>query len=346
MKALHALPRFRTVQELHSLAHGDGSKQQLVALDRVTRSILLQNPEYLKALNLRKRLVLARIEQEQDGRSRRKVIDDELDLTVLILGIAANAKMATLWHHRRWLLHLRLSESQGCDSKLYRVDPVSLSYDEMQREISLIGRSIEKYPRNYMAWAYRRWLLLGRVNSQDKGKGRGAVAEELDTITRYVERHAGDHTAMSYLMQMTRSASDPAEALPRAVNTAVECVGRYAHRETPWLFLRAVALLAEKHDSTPSRVVYEARKVMQGIEAEQKADDDVPGSKTEGEGVETASTRRRVEMQKALHYARRTTYFLEKRFGCGESDRKEDLEEKSASLLCTSEGLQITQSPL
>lgn len=248
-------------------------ENQLQQLDDLTKCIILQNPEHTKALNLRKSLLLHHI-TESDSKDRTlHLIQAELNFTKLTLGIAANAKMGTLWHHRKWLYAIRHESEQnervntGHDGylyrhslgkKLYHIDPIPLPTIELQLELDLINTCAERYPRNYQAWAYRYWITKGQLLAIPKHPQRDSVSlytqnnespiltQEYEATERHLSTHIGDHTAAVHLLNIITLAvrschNDLGERLLQmAKSFAVDFVTRYPYKETPWLVLRGV----------------------------------------------------------------------------------------------------------
>lgn len=277
---VHALLRER--QNRPSVAAGDvpsdladTEDSTLASLEAITRIVLLQNPEHLRALNLRKRLLLAR--SSQDSQQRLQDIRDELHWTKLVLGVAANAKMGTLWSHRKWLLGLldlhgdtrRIlltadSPPHNDHSLHHNVSPLLPPADfaaMLQDEIRLVDLCSHRYPRNYTAWAYRSRLFRRfspSVNVNSTATSSWQLEREHANLSEHLRLNIRDHTAAHHILTILAGCSDQAHTQHRAcsddfarrkvqsetVILAFDLVNRYPGSETPWLLLRGVVHLA------------------------------------------------------------------------------------------------------
>lgn len=264
-------------------------------VDSLTKCILLQNPEHARALNLRKKLVLHDIEQRNAHNRSSEAVQMELDFCRLALGIASNAKMGTLWHHRRWLYKLKysLQESNSgsvhdtarirgylAGKKLLRVNPVQLCASELQQELELVKMCGERYPRNYQAWAYRYWLVLGQLSSRspihfhsDRPYGRSLsggsciLYSEYEAMECHLATHIGDHTAAMHMVGVLSLAGQIDDAclhvdlIQRSRAFAADFVRRYPHKETPWLLLRGVLSIQTAEEATAGQQGSNARSI-------------------------------------------------------------------------------------
>lgn len=254
-------------------ANLDSNRQR--ELDSLSKCILIQNPEHGKALNIRKRMLSHNIKEDTTSLHIFEVIQAELDFTKLILGIASNAKMGSLWHHRKWLYSLkyRIHESKGDNTplpehqsakRLLRIYPVPISPIEVQQELALIDMCAERYPRNYQAWSYRYWLVRGHMlalstrctvdgesYAQSPEDGSGLLLRDYDNMESHLSAHIGDHTAAMHMLNILCLATQRDHAwqqnlgglLERAHLFALDLVRRYPYKETPWLLLRGVLAL-------------------------------------------------------------------------------------------------------
>lgn len=237
-KALAKLPRTSTAGQ--TLEPSDGSWR---SIDRISKVIVLQNPEHTQALNLRKRAIHAS--------ASREAVEAELHFTALILGIPANAKMSSLWHQRRWLLSLLYGTAEhGIPSAtssarhIFRMKAdINLPQDVLEREIALVAQAAKLYPRNYQAWAYRGWLLKCQeasalAGTEERRLAEAYVAKELTLLTSHLRLNATDHTAMVYVTDLLQSSLATAQDWKRMQKVGLDLAGRYPHREMPWLFIR------------------------------------------------------------------------------------------------------------
>ena len=229
-------------------------------LDMITKIIILQTPEHAKALNIRKRLVqryLLSAERNLDSAARKTIIKDELHLVYLIIGIASNAKMAPLWHHRKWLLSLSMSPKPSIKwhqtpKQIRSIPPVRLPNDTLGKELALVDQCVQRYPRNYQAWAYRAWLMEPYIRGETGFDPELVISDVLESddlimgkeftsSLRHLSMNITDHTAIMHILRLARTARYEQESY----DLAMDLVRRYPYKETPWLFLRGIAKQSE-----------------------------------------------------------------------------------------------------
>lgn len=264
--------------------------------DHLTKVILIQNPEHAKALNMRKRLVL------RDATPR--AISAELYYTSLVLGIAANAKMSPLWHHRRWLLSLLYSTTSIIPQEflkartrhIWRIKAdLALPEDVVKREIALVDQAAKRYPRNYQAWAYKSWLLRC-INAGPQHDYIAFAKAELQATTAHLRLNPTDHTAMVYVATVLQSRYSREDNALDMHKVALDLAQRYPHREMPWLFLRflrwqAVGSAIESLDEEISALIRSIQEVGRLDKSK----------RTDWEEDET---------KQAVRYSRRTEFYL------------------------------------
>jgi hypothetical protein len=268
----------------------------LARLDNLTRVILVQNPEHLRALNSRKKLILRKVSKAHKTQSDAAVnqaIYDELHLTRLILGIAANAKMATLWHHRKWLLSLLFQKKEALAKCLHHLPSIPLPHDILEQELELVDQCASRYPRNYNAWAYRAWLI--------RGADADHIQVEWDRITKHLRTNITDHTAVVHGLNTLLPRTADEGRKKDLLHMAHDLVERYPYKETPWLFLRGLTIKLGDQ-----QVVLEAQRLPQRILAQARVTLEKYPTKDEQRETSWAAK----EAQKAAEHAFRTGYFL------------------------------------
>lgn len=284
---------------------------KLAQLDTITKIMMIQNSEHARALNIRKKLILARTCSAPDHLA--SYIQAELDWTSVVLGIAAHAKVGLLWHHRRWLL-TQLAPLSADRRRWVKPDPDTLSTERISAELALIAECAKKYPRNYMAWAHRTWLV--QCTGTDPQK-------QLPLILQHIERNPTDHTALQHLIQLlqlpcSRQDTTQPSAMPdfsAIIETMLDLVQRYPNKETPWLALRQICVLLLSDRATLQRAIRLADKLA-GAEISEP-----------GHSLHTTWTGER--NTKARNLACRSAFFLE----CLDSDDMSQLSSNNARLL-------------
>lgn len=198
-------------------------------LDRLTRVILLTNPAHQTALNSRKKLV------------QNHVIDPrwELDFSAGLLSCRECAKESILWHHRRWLLCVihETSISASADSIPGRVSP-----DVLETEFACISTACHLYPRNYHAWAHRRFCVEALIASlkSDASPSSSILAKEYQRTLKWVEAHVSDYSAMNYAINVEKMlpCGSPSAVSVSTKEHATLLLRSYPDHESLWMYLR------------------------------------------------------------------------------------------------------------
>ena len=230
------------------------SPQQSNQLDRLTRVVLLANPAHQTALNSRKRLV------------QNLTVDphSELNLSASLLSCRECAKESILWHHRRWLLHVihEVPPTAGADSIPETVPP-----DALEAEFIRASAACHVYPRNYHAWAHRRFCAKALVASQQSGvpSNSGVLTKEYQRTLEWIESHISDYSAMNYaanLEQMLLGGNLAEPCLPAAEHAKL-LLRSYPDHESLWMYLRSsVTPGGEMEPITPTKETPSFRQSM------------------------------------------------------------------------------------
>jgi len=130
---------------------------------------VLINADHHTAWNIRKRVLLANLEQHQ----QQGVDGLKQELKLLNLLFSKHPKSGESWAHRRWTL-LQLIKTR---------QPVS---DFVPEELAVCMRSTELYPKNYYAWTHRQWIVQKATNET-------LLLSELEVLKEWTDRHISDH---------------------------------------------------------------------------------------------------------------------------------------------------------
>ncbi|KAF5906623.1 protein prenyltransferase alpha subunit repeat-containing protein 1, partial [Clarias magur] len=148
------------------------------ALVDITTTVLLLNPDFTTAWNVRKELL------------QRGVLNPEKDLYLGKLALTKFPKSPETWIHRRWVL-------QRLQKELCEADGRNDYSEHMQRaaheEMKVCGDAAGRYPSNYNAWSHRIWVL------QHLAKGNLKILhDELSSTRLWVSMHVSDHSGFHY----------------------------------------------------------------------------------------------------------------------------------------------------
>ncbi|XP_049326180.1 protein prenyltransferase alpha subunit repeat-containing protein 1 isoform X2 [Astyanax mexicanus] len=129
------------------------------ALVDITCTLLLLNPDFTTAWNVRKELL-------QCG-----VLNPEKDLYLGKLALTKYPKSPETWIHRRWVLQrLQKQCSSGFGQKEQQAQVEAQGEAERSRQSEQLQRALQeemkvcteaagRYPSNYNAWSHRIWVL-------------------------------------------------------------------------------------------------------------------------------------------------------------------------------------------
>ncbi|KAM6930844.1 protein prenyltransferase alpha subunit repeat-containing protein 1 [Xenentodon cancila] len=165
------------------------------ALVDITCTLLLLNPDFTTAWNVRKELL-------QCG-----ALNPERDLYLGKLALTKFPKSPETWIHRRWVLKHILHQfpSVGHNKSQQESDrettqSVGDHLDQtLQQEMKVCSDAASHYPSNYNAWSHRIWVL------QHMAKGNIKVFhDELSSMHLWVSMHVSDHSGFHYRQFLLR----------------------------------------------------------------------------------------------------------------------------------------------
>ncbi|XP_036454648.1 protein prenyltransferase alpha subunit repeat-containing protein 1 [Colossoma macropomum] len=160
----------------------------------ITCTLLLLNPDFTTAWNVRKELL-------QCG-----VLNPEKDLYLGKLALTKYPKSPETWIHRRWVLQMLQKEcspagsgqkEQRGQAELQGEAERSRDSERLQRvlqeEMRVCADAAGRYPSNYNAWSHRIWVL------QHMAKGNLKILhDELSSTRLWVSMHVSDHSGFHY----------------------------------------------------------------------------------------------------------------------------------------------------
>uniref|UniRef100_A0A3Q3LWV3 Protein prenyltransferase alpha subunit repeat containing 1 n=1 Tax=Labrus bergylta TaxID=56723 RepID=A0A3Q3LWV3_9LABR len=165
------------------------------ALVDITCTVLLLNPDFTTAWNVRKELL-------QSG-----VLNPEKDLYLGQLALTKFPKSPETWIHRRWVLQHVLAQlaavgssrkhQQSGEGEQVDADRRQELSDHLARtlhqEMKVCSDAACRYPSNYNAWSHRIWVL------QHMARGNAKVFhDELSSMRLWVSMHVSDHSGFHY----------------------------------------------------------------------------------------------------------------------------------------------------
>ncbi|XP_044219542.1 protein prenyltransferase alpha subunit repeat-containing protein 1 [Thunnus albacares] len=171
------------------------------ALVDITCTLLLLNPDFTTAWNVRKELL------------RCGVLNPEKDLYLGKLALTKFPKSPETWIHRRWVLQqvLRQSSAVGCSGKQQQQQQQQQQGEAEQadagrsqqlsdhlartlhQEMTVCSDAACRYPSNYNAWSHRIWVLQHMAMGNVK-----VFHDELSSMRLWVSMHVSDHSGFHY----------------------------------------------------------------------------------------------------------------------------------------------------
>ncbi|MBN3284348.1 PTAR1 protein, partial [Polyodon spathula] len=194
------------------------------ALIDITCTLLLLNPDFTTAWNVRKELI-------QSG-----ALSPEKDLYLGKLALTKFPKSPETWIHRplvfydslntfplqavRWVLQ---SLIQGCcSSKACKesgaVDVAAAQTERLQQilqeEMKACSEAAGRYPSNYNAWSHRIWVIQNFAKDNKK-----VYLDELSSMKYWVSMHVSDHSGFHYRQFLLKSlVEDPGCVLDKTAS--------------------------------------------------------------------------------------------------------------------------------
>ncbi|EGW14736.1 Protein prenyltransferase alpha subunit repeat-containing protein 1 [Cricetulus griseus] len=122
----------------------------ILELIDVTCTLLLLNPDFTTAWNVRKELILS------------GTLSPIKDLHLGKLALTKFPKSPETWIHRRWVLQ-QLSQETSLPSSVAKGNlgpvPEERTQRLIQEEMEVCSEAAGRYPSNYNAWSHRIWVL-------------------------------------------------------------------------------------------------------------------------------------------------------------------------------------------
>ncbi|XP_078386191.1 protein prenyltransferase alpha subunit repeat-containing protein 1 isoform X1 [Cetorhinus maximus] len=161
------------------------------ALTDLTCTLLLLNPDFTTAWNVRKELV-------QLG-----ALDPFKDLYLGKLALTKFPKSPETWIHRRWVFQKGIQEICLPNSR-NNVYSGLVSTEQMYRiiqdEMAVCSAAAGRYPSNYNAWSHRIWILQHVAKCNLK-----ILLDELSNTKYWVSTHVSDHSGFHYRQFLLKS---------------------------------------------------------------------------------------------------------------------------------------------
>ncbi|KAL3976418.1 hypothetical protein ACER0C_022304 [Sarotherodon galilaeus] len=187
------------------------------ALVDITCTLLLLNPDFTTAWNVRKELLLC------------GVLNPEKDLYLGKLALTKFPKSPETWIHRRWVLQQVLNQVSTLDHNKNQQQAEAVQADAERneqlsdrlartlcQEMKVCSDAAGRYPSNYNAWSHRIWVL------QHMARGNVKVFhDELSSMRVWVSMHVSDHSGFHYRQFLLKELI--AEICKRPAHTSTSC---------------------------------------------------------------------------------------------------------------------------
>ncbi|NWS69082.1 PTAR1 protein, partial [Crotophaga sulcirostris] len=157
----------------------------------ITCTLLLLNPDFTTAWNVRKELILS------------GTLNPLKDLHLGKLALTKFPKSPETWIHRRWVLQ-QLIQENSLPSLMTKENlgaaPVERIHRLVQEEMNVCSEAAGRYPSNYNAWSHRIWVLqhLGKLSVK-------VLLDELSSTKYWVSVHVSDHSGFHYRQFLLKS---------------------------------------------------------------------------------------------------------------------------------------------
>ncbi|NXA48207.1 PTAR1 protein, partial [Nothocercus julius] len=157
----------------------------------ITCTLLLLNPDFTTAWNVRKELILS------------GTLNPLKDLHLGKLALTKFPKSPETWIHRRWVLQ-QLIQENSLPTLVTKGNlgaaPVERVHQLVQEEMDICSEAAGRYPSNYNAWSHRIWVLqhLGKLTVK-------VLLDELSSTKCWVSTHVSDHSGFHYRQFLLKS---------------------------------------------------------------------------------------------------------------------------------------------
>ncbi|KGL73550.1 Protein prenyltransferase alpha subunit repeat-containing protein 1, partial [Tinamus guttatus] len=157
----------------------------------ITCTLLLLNPDFTTAWNVRKELILS------------GTLNPLKDLHLGKLALTKFPKSPETWIHRRWVLQQLIQENSLptlVTKGNLEAAPVERVHQLVQEEMDVCSEAAGRYPSNYNAWSHRIWVLqhLGKLTVK-------VLLDELSSTKCWVSTHVSDHSGFHYRQFLLKS---------------------------------------------------------------------------------------------------------------------------------------------
>lgn len=157
----------------------------------VTCTLLLLNPDFTTAWNVRKELILS------------GTLSPIKDLHLGKLALTKFPKSPETWIHRRWVLQ-QLSQETFLPSSVAKGSlgavPAERTQRIIQEEMEVCSEAAGRYPSNYNAWSHRIWVLQNVAKLDLK-----ILLDELSSTKHWASMHVSDHSGFHYRQFLLKS---------------------------------------------------------------------------------------------------------------------------------------------
>ncbi|XP_055469800.1 protein prenyltransferase alpha subunit repeat-containing protein 1 [Psammomys obesus] len=157
----------------------------------VTCTLLLLNPDFTTAWNVRKELILS------------GTLSPIKDLHLGKLALTKFPKSPETWIHRRWVLQ-QLSQETSLPSSVAKGHLGTIPAERIQRiiqeEMEVCSEAAGRYPSNYNAWSHRIWVLQNVAKLDLK-----ILLDELSSTKHWASVHVSDHSGFHYRQFLLKS---------------------------------------------------------------------------------------------------------------------------------------------
>ncbi|KAK9523288.1 hypothetical protein VZT92_019690 [Zoarces viviparus] len=199
------------------------------ALADITCTLLLLNPDFTTAWNVRKELL-------QCG-----ALNPEKDLYLGKLALTKFPKSPETWIHRRWVLQqiLRQVSAVSRSRKHPQGDAEQADADRSQRLSDQLARTLHqemkvcsdaacRYPSNYNAWSHRIWVLQHMAEGNVK-----VFHDELSSMRLWVSMHVSDHSGFHYRQFLLKELITELSQTPASTTSSPQHRGSAAPSSSP-----------------------------------------------------------------------------------------------------------------
>ncbi|KAJ3346812.1 Protein prenyltransferase alpha subunit repeat-containing protein 1 [Entophlyctis luteolus] len=195
-------------------------------LDKATMSLVLLNPEFYTAWNVRRDIF--------------RVLSPQNELALVDLVLSKHPKRPSAWAYRAWVFQRLIIEISG---------DISAQEAAFAHELAVCTQAAQRHRMNYHAWTYR-WKLVDSATFEQKQLG-------FQTVRDFMSANVSEHSAYAHALAILESIIshnaqktsilDSSKLLEIEVADAMRRIVSYPGHKSAWCYIQGLFLIIRRH---------------------------------------------------------------------------------------------------